>query len=375
MDSEAFTIPAELRQVLFPDPSASISTFLQFTFPLQARTKPGVQTTTQYWSLEAPTIALAHIVELIKTLTIPARSELQQIKRQVYRHYDHGDALSVVYAHLLETDGFLPLWVLTYWLEVSLLCQHVKEPWTHANLWLTKHTNMYSAPEKRQQCQMARALLLELPWTGNTHGFSDSESITRFSQYLSDDWLATVHLNQQLELLQLDLNLSGMDPRCEVVNLEFFIKVLQVYRDHERIAYNGDRRDVRHIWAVGEELAKGIRTRVCGIMNVEESHWVSVGIEVIKRDIWYGDSLGKSNCEIREALEWWIRQHIPKDFYHKNLPITKQLDGHTCSILAVNATGHFCLPGTILLLQPGQAVQERVKFFVRAVKRDLDCVS
>ncbi|KAF8060164.1 hypothetical protein FPV67DRAFT_1424127, partial [Lyophyllum atratum] len=214
-----------------------------------------------------------------------------------------------------------------------------------------------------------------LPWAGNTHGFFDTEPITRLSQYLSNDWLATVHLNQQLELLQSELHRSGIDPKCEVVSLEFFRKVLEVYRDRVGITYNAERRDTRHLWAVGEELAEGLRTRICGVMNTEESHWVSVAIDIAKLVIWYGDSLGGSNTEIHEALEWWIREHVRQEFRHKDLPITKQLDGHSCSVLAINASGHFCLPQRIPLLEPSNTVQERIALFVHVAKRDLDCVS
>ncbi|KAF8055630.1 hypothetical protein FPV67DRAFT_1435028 [Lyophyllum atratum] len=245
-----------------------------------------------------------------------------------------------------------------------------------AELWLTKKLNTFRKPEKRRICEDAQSALRSLPWAGKTYGFTEDEPATRLAEYLSDAWLATVHINQQLDLLRWHvLRSAGSDTKCEVVNVEFFRKVLEVYRDREKVPYDAERKGARHIWAVGEELAAGIRSGLCGIVNIEESHWVAVAIEVLELVVWYGDALGGSDVEVCEALVWWIRQHVKKDFRLKDLPISKQRDTYSCSILALNSLWRLCLPDKINLLDPSDAAHERISCFVRVAKRIMDCVS
>ncbi|RDB20753.1 hypothetical protein Hypma_012086, partial [Hypsizygus marmoreus] len=364
---DPFAIPAHFQEDLLPSPTCSISEFLQFPFPPQARSNSD----SQYWSADVP---VTLDVERLKLLEVPCRASLEQISHQIYQSHKLNQAASIQYLHVPTSCGreLFPLWVVTFWCEVSRLRQYVKEPWERAQLWLEKKGSMYRKPEMRRVCEEAHAALRILPWAGNTFGFTDNEPVTRLAEYLSDVWLSTVHVDQQLDLLRRDVLRSGTDLKCEIVNLAFFVKVLELYRDRNRVPYTADQRGARHVWAVGEELAKDVRSRICGIVNVEESHWVAVAIEVLDLIVWYGDARGGSNSEVCEALEWWICQHVKKEFRHKPLPITRQRDSHSCSVLALNATGYFCLPGKVHLLEPSDTAYERIACFARVVKRDLD---
>jgi hypothetical protein len=44
-----------------------------------------------------------------------------------------------------------------------------------------------------------------LPWADDVYGFTEDEPIMRLADYLSEKWLSTVHVNQQLDLLQWEL--------------------------------------------------------------------------------------------------------------------------------------------------------------------------
>lgn len=262
-----------------------------------------------------------------------------------------------------------------FWVEVSCLRQYAKDPWQHVELWLTKKWSVFHKPERRCICKETQAVLRILPWAGDVFGFTEKEPVMRLAEYLSDEWLTTVYVNQQLDLLGWDLLRSGTDPGCEVVNLAFFIKVLDVYHGREMIPYNAERRGVCNVWAVGEELSTNTHSKICGIVNIEESHWVAVAVDIQELVVWYGDSLVGSNLEVCEALEWWINQHIKRKFCQKVLPITNQINTHSCAVLALNAVRQFCLPNMVQLAEAHNASYDRVSCFNRVAKHDLDNVS
>jgi hypothetical protein len=123
-------------------------------------------------------------------------------------------------------------------------------------------------------------MLLSIPWAGDVHGFTEAEPITKLAGYLSEEWLATTHGNHQLDLLQWNIAHSGTDPEslCEVVNLSFFHKMVQIYHTRNTNPYRPSA-GVRHLWNVGEELANGIRTTVIVIANINGNHWVAVIVD------------------------------------------------------------------------------------------------
>lgn len=138
---------------------------------------------------------------------------------------------------------FFPLWVLTYWKETLLLCMHVTAPWSRAELWLTKEkasTASYCSPERRHLCEEAEAMFLAIPWAGNVHGFTEAEPVLKLASYLSPDWLVTTHGNHQFDLLRWNVTRSGIDLQslCEVVNLNFFQKMMQVYCARDDTPYS-----------------------------------------------------------------------------------------------------------------------------------------
>jgi hypothetical protein len=182
MSVNPFTIPAYYRQALFPSPTVSICEFLEFPFPPQARSNIPES---QYWSSHTP---VACDIKNLKCLSIPCRALLQHIREQVYQHHSLGQAASIQYSHLPSSLGLglFPLWVITFWIEVSHLHQYVKEPWQHAELWLTKTSSTYRKAERRQVCDEAQGTLRNLPWAGDVFGFTENEPVTMLAEYLSN---------------------------------------------------------------------------------------------------------------------------------------------------------------------------------------------
>jgi len=93
---DIFLIPPYYRPLLFPDPTCSISEFLQFDFPPQAGPS-NTPETEQYWSPSPPGVV---DIEKLKSLAIPCRAAIQDIKDQILHHHSVGEATSIQYRHL-----------------------------------------------------------------------------------------------------------------------------------------------------------------------------------------------------------------------------------------------------------------------------------
>ena len=122
----SFTIPTEIHQDLLPNPNCSISEILTFTMPLQLRMAVTTTNIAHFVSGQLPTFT--DKIGILKTWPIPSHNILHNIERKAIEMR----ATSICYPHLPTSHParqlYFPLWVLTYWKELSLLCMYVIRP-------------------------------------------------------------------------------------------------------------------------------------------------------------------------------------------------------------------------------------------------------
>ena len=113
------SIPPDLRIMLLPSPTLSVTEFLQFPLPTQTQIHP--LNISLYWCNAEPNIMQITLHDL-KDLLIPSTIILGKLVKQTNQLEQSG---SICYSHLPSSGLQFPLWVLTYWVEVSHLQQHV----------------------------------------------------------------------------------------------------------------------------------------------------------------------------------------------------------------------------------------------------------
>jgi hypothetical protein len=199
----------------------------------------------------------------LQDLPLPGRAILENIHEHL-AHLNHQKYHSVQYAHLPQNIRLTkpPLWVLSYWVEAFLLRKHVCEPWKQAEDWLHSQRGRFQAGAKRDLCDKASLALLTLPWASPVFGFSDNAPTTKLAMYLSRQWLQSVHIDQQFDLLRCELIRSAVDAKCEIMDSTFFNKLCQVFCEQLKKPYHAGLPGARQLWRVGQELAEGIRTKV-----------------------------------------------------------------------------------------------------------------
>ena len=142
---------------------------------------------------------------------------------------------SIHYAHLPtnQSQDAFPLWILKYWDEVSKLRKHIKLLWSRAEMFLVKIQNSsWCSPDAQQLCDSAQPAFFQMPWCGGTSGFMSLEPTVKLAAYLSKNWLETVHIDQQLDLLHIDLARAG-STQYQLLNPRVFEKLIIVYQHRE----------------------------------------------------------------------------------------------------------------------------------------------
>ena len=123
----SFIILTEICQDLLLNSNCSISKILTFTMPLQLRMAVTTTNIAYFVSGQLPTFT--NKIGILKTWPIPSHNILHNIEKKAIKMH----ATSICYPHLLTSHPaqqlYFPLWVLTYWKELSLLCMYVIGPW------------------------------------------------------------------------------------------------------------------------------------------------------------------------------------------------------------------------------------------------------
>jgi hypothetical protein len=206
--------------------------------------------------------------------------------------------------------------------------------------------------------QEAYDMLSCLPWSGNIHGFDDSEPLYMVATYASREWLATTHENQILDLLHRNLLLKGS--RTEIVNMAFFTELRQAY-DHCDTGDYDESHSFEWVRGIGKALVMGEKDGLGTMVNVGGNHWIALALDFTKSLIWYGDSLGwKPAKQVTSVVNWWTFYHTGKKFAYQKLKISSQTDSYSCGLLGTNALGNFYLPEKYPLIDAAKVDTERV---------------
>jgi len=366
-------IPLSLHATLFPQPEASVEELLTFKPPSQDRNSSSAHPSIYFSNNTAVAISVDTIQQL-RSLSIPSQPTLDALF-----HYLANSMTvlptSVSYAHL-SIDHLLrhvsfPLWVIMYWLRISRLWRHAVVPWMRAEQWLS---SSLSSLGNRDFVAEARSILRDLPWTGKTWAFTDSEPISTFAQYLSSGWLASTHIHQQLDLLRHQLIQDLPIYEFDLLPSQFFTKLISVYKHHQHDY--ADTQQFREMWTRGEELAKPEfqRMRIGGVVNTNGNHWVGFVVDLHSSSILYGDSLAMTDDVIVLALSWWTHIHTKLHFVRLPLPIGIQTDGVSCGLFATSALKHHFLPDCELIGQRG-VITERLRLFCETARYEVNTVS
>jgi hypothetical protein len=357
------TIPKELQTKLLPSDTFTVNQLLEFHLPVQRMSTVFTQPD-QYLSLDSINCSQ---FDAAKILTPPA-SVVKTLSHAMLTvdKTDKIQSIQCPHAPAHSRDCY-PLWLLTFWSEMAHI-RFVKERWEQAVQYLANpDTQLWLQREIAEEtCQEIRAL----PWNAQIEGFEDQGQLFQLHTYCSRNWLSSLHINHMLDLLKDDLGIMVDDTSTSIQHTWHAQQVVAAYYSGNESYLTSKRCSV--IREHAQDLATGIQDTLGTVANIDGNHWIALMVDFRKRKVYYGNSLeGTINKELRAAYDWWLSMHNENTFKWVQMKITRQRDGYSCGLLAVNALAHALDPGQFNLMNSdAKAVDtERINILCRVIDR------
>ena len=371
--SSSLHIPSALRNEILPNPSLSVFGLLKFTLPVvSAAAHNHTSDIIQFLSDEEPTVTDSHT---LRCIPISSLSTVQSLFAHIKSESTTFKSRSITCAHLGQKTAarFLPLWIVTYWVEVIDLrgSSGAYTLWKEAEHFLhQRRKNLKTHDPIRTRTVVDRVFekLATIPWAGHIRGFGNQKDLFCLSTYASTKWLSDVHMNQLLDLLRISVGRELEGISMAVENTYFWKSVCQAYEQREQGTYSVDRHFLR-LRRLGEELAGGARNQLAFVVNLANTHWIAVCIDVRCSTIFYGDSLPHSapDPHVIAVLEWWVTQHISGPVACASMETTCQNDQFSCGLFSWNAIAHHLLPEEFALIPAGDAQDARLEVMLDVI--------
>ena len=337
-----------------PDRKLPIFSLLAFKLPTSAPAAPSMMRPKKFISMLPPNSENIHE---ITSLQIPPANILSVLQGLI----KDPMVKSIQCPHEPGAGGKrFPTVTVLYWTQVVAI-REVQISWQHA-------VNNLQARIDKKNSELLQAALRSLsytPWFGNVP-LNEVVTVQKLSAFLTTEWLADEHELLMLDLLKKDLDDEGQG-HIFVENTAFLLLLKAAKADQQNYPI---KKHYQWLRERGEALANGDKTHLATIVNIEGSHWVAVIIDSQKKQIHYGDSFRHTiPNDLKQVFNWWLGYHIGNaPFSYQPLPVVTQSDTFSCGILCWDGLRSFLLKSKPGLINPMQALDERIRIFLRLVK-------
>ncbi|THU95684.1 hypothetical protein K435DRAFT_665916 [Dendrothele bispora CBS 962.96] len=265
-----------------------------------------------------------------------------------------------------------PLWIVKYWLQAEKI-RTAQDDWKKAVEAIQQRRTIESLVDGKSLplVEQAYDALKYLHWSGDIKGFSINVEMRYLTHLFTTHWLSSEHIDLFTELLRESLIHSKQGSSVELPGetAMFVPKIIQAY-DKQDTYHDLSNKDFRWIQRIGQNLVSGKKVRLGMLANVRESHWVALVVDAEMHTIFHGDPLHDTiDDQLKLALQWWTYQHFGTEFIVRDMPVARQLDSHSCGILAWRALEAFLLDEVCCLDEGEKAEDARLKAFLRVVER------
>lgn len=311
-----FVLPAQKLSV------ATLAGFKLVSFPVLTNKEALDGQVIQLIGSSEPNTELQN--EILRSLTPPPIAVLQSfLKRGLEGTLRDGPSIA-------HEGHHLPANVLDVWMVFAAV-HRIRSRWDKSFKWLRRQERKNGALHDR-----VVSLLQNISWGGTVQGFDASSCpISMLATYLLNDWLTDEHMSQYTEILDRRILSSTKHAVETCIMGPWFSTHLSNFDRHPDHAY---------LERIGHDLASGRRKRVVGMRNVGDNHWIAFAIDSATATIAIGDSLKKRHPLFVSVVSGWVKRHMRQTYEEKALPCTKQEDGFSCGILAMNTIEHYLDP-------------------------------
>ncbi|QRW16715.1 hypothetical protein RhiXN_00302 [Rhizoctonia solani] len=337
--NSALSIPNIFLNLL-PAFDAPVPDALRFTFPpLNNNSPEQIASSTTRFHDHLPTAIGADLIGHSipdPTLFLSLRKEWQNVQPDEVQSIFH-----------VTNDGnahYYPIWILTWW-ELVLSGRQKQDQWRSACDWLSQAKSTSNHPAALQVFTQAWDYISHIGWD-TAIPFETRCSAADLSFFLSNNWLATRHIDWMLESAQL--RFESREPgeaqlRPPHNSVIFYSpEVLRgIIRRFETIPPSIPPEAIsRFLSPLQNRIRNGERPLLYTVYNYSDVHWIALEVDFNRQVIRYGDSMGgqRSSARIRNIINAWLKATWGYDkFVSEQMPCGTQVDDATsCGVCAVN---------------------------------------
>ncbi|KAG8764094.1 hypothetical protein FRC11_005504 [Ceratobasidium sp. 423] len=325
---------------LLPSFNVPVPDLLQFTFPpLDTRSShTNSLSATRFHDCAPAQVDLDIIDHSVPDLSL-CRSLWDD-----WRHASRDGSRSIFHVSNDGTAQYYPFWILTWW-ELVLRGRQKQDKWRTACNWLSRADSATNHSAASQIFTRAREYISHIGWD-DAIPFEKRCSTADLSFFLSDDWLATRHIDWMLESGQLrweshtQTEVHPLHPKTPVIfySPEVLRGIIQRFETIPPSIAPGE--IPRFLAPLQARIRDGERPRLYTVYNYADVHWLALEVDFNKRLIRYGDLMGgrKSSGHVRNTLKAWIKATWGyEDFMSEEMPSCTQVnDATSCGVCAIN---------------------------------------
>ena len=215
--SKAAEIPHNVISVQLPKTSLSVTEFLSCELP-RVSSELISSKASVWFNPQPPNIPMD---STLLRRSIPSPIFLKQLEDASGQAWLDG-AKSVVDQRFNDGKDLLPLWIISYWMEVAR-CQELHTLWKTSMSWLDREQLRGKvSPELIQQ---VRQLLGKISWNGQMSYCRRTIYTPDLTRFLGTAWLSDNHVNMMIEELTKDLE-NDPKPNIKIADLPQFAEQL-----------------------------------------------------------------------------------------------------------------------------------------------------
>lgn len=341
-------VPEAIRTQFLPHPDVSLSTLLIFKL---LRTVSSDQlgnhwtkvNVASFFSKDTPDLSNVEISEALLRLPIPPIGTVNDIHNHLAEALRLGFR-SLIYAHVQgEEPLHFPIWTAELWKETHRVSHRHVKPWQRAKQYTKVFETSARAEESKQLAKSANALFESLKWSAYTDSSSFNIPINLLAPLLSNDWLASEVIDQMLEELDRTLGTDGTTRACTTILTD---QINICFEEKSSSPLSADH------WLIKKSEEYNITGSVVGcLMHIDGNHWVPTIVDFGNWRCFTSDSrTGSIRKDVVQKLNWFARLAKRKlnDMHSCLLPISRQVDGHSCGLWALDALRrHFDIQETL----------------------------
>ncbi|KAH7912046.1 hypothetical protein BJ138DRAFT_1112718 [Hygrophoropsis aurantiaca] len=359
-------IPDTYAGTYLPHPHLSVLDFLRVPFPAQ----PSVLVSEQADASCFSALRANEELTCLRTRKIPPSEWIQKLEKAFGQAWFDG-AQSIVDRQFGQQSR-LPLWVITYWKETSIIIQK-RGKWKDGTSWLNAMGQDHKNP-CIGEADEARETLSSLAWGATLCGVGRGLTVEVLAVLLSGKWINDDIINMSMRYLAERTHLFPELSRSTIIAPLIFS-----YNLEHAHTFRGPKTNVSsHLHRYTKLFKEGLRTILYFPAHINNNHWVVFCINFKKRTLQYGDSLsqnGSKPIKMIQATQSWLKGEFGAPFREDqdSLKHGIQEDSFSCGICVVNTIAHNLFGDE--LFRHSRRYAMRISLFTQLAQSQLDTAS